>query len=238
MGQRPFDASSELRFSGFHSTRPKRGGGYGCSPPHHAGNLSFHPLTGKTRRIIRNPAIHCKQGGTKKRSISDFVGDTFDAVKMMDPHRFGGSSRTGVHGAHGLECTGLADWSARGSRTGVREAHGLECARLADWSARASWTGAGKITVREAGQKTFAAVKMRYAALWFSIYRSLAGPFTTFVFPDMALQHFSFSAYNITLAPQQGEQDTRRIAQAEWAQRGVRFSRGSTTFQRQKPFNC
>ena len=50
------------------STRPKRGGGYGCSPPHHAGNLSLHPLTGKTRRIIRNPPAHCKQRGNKTKS--------------------------------------------------------------------------------------------------------------------------------------------------------------------------
>ena len=62
-------------FSGFHLTRPKRGGGYGCSPPpsfaqtlrrvNHAGNLSLHPFMGKTVRIIRNPTAHCKQGGNK-----------------------------------------------------------------------------------------------------------------------------------------------------------------------------
>jgi len=46
-------------------TRPKRGDGYGCSPSNHAGNLLLHPLTGKTRRIIRNPTAHCKSRDNK-----------------------------------------------------------------------------------------------------------------------------------------------------------------------------
>ena len=48
-----FNASFRGSFSGFLSTRPKRGGGYGCSPPHHAGNLSLHPPTLKLRRAKR-----------------------------------------------------------------------------------------------------------------------------------------------------------------------------------------
>ena len=50
-----------VSFRGFHLTRPKRGGGYGCSPPSHAGNLLFYPLTGKTGRIILYRKIKYKR---------------------------------------------------------------------------------------------------------------------------------------------------------------------------------
>ena len=54
------------RLSGFHPTRPKRGGGYGCSPPHHAGNLIVSPsyakaTESKTARIIPYRKIKYKR---------------------------------------------------------------------------------------------------------------------------------------------------------------------------------
>ena len=65
-------------------TRPKRGGGYGGSPPHHAGNLSLHPLTGKTRRIIRNPPAHCKQHDSKNEmKLGDWwIGGLGDLIYL------------------------------------------------------------------------------------------------------------------------------------------------------------
>jgi len=56
-----FNTSFRANFSGFLSTRPKRGGGYGCSPSNHAGNLLLHPLTGKTGRIIPHRKIKYKR---------------------------------------------------------------------------------------------------------------------------------------------------------------------------------
>ena len=56
-----FNASFRANFSGFLSTRPKRGGGYGCSPPTTRVICLLHPLTGKTGRIILYRKIKYKR---------------------------------------------------------------------------------------------------------------------------------------------------------------------------------
>ena len=42
-------------------TRPKRGSGYGCSPPTRAGNLFSPPYSGETPRKISYPRRRCKR---------------------------------------------------------------------------------------------------------------------------------------------------------------------------------
>ena len=79
-------------------TRPKRGGGYGCSPPHHAGNLSLHPPTLKLRRAKRDelyeipPPIasrmaektggHCKQRDNKNENENTVRTKSFGAMLL------------------------------------------------------------------------------------------------------------------------------------------------------------
>ena len=53
----------------FLSTRPKRGGGYGCSPTTHAGNLFAPPYSGETARMIPYPAANCKRNLKRAQTI-------------------------------------------------------------------------------------------------------------------------------------------------------------------------
>ena len=99
LGQCPFDASSELRFSGFHSTRPKRNGKRRVkdnAPYHHAGNLLLHPLTGKTGRIIPHRKIKYKR---------EFV---------IDYWRIGGLGDWRIGGLGDWRIGGLGDWRIGG----------------------------------------------------------------------------------------------------------------------------
>ena len=83
--QCPSDASFGDSFSRFLSTRPKRGGGYGCSPPHHAGNLSLHPPTRKLRRAKRGelyeiPPSSASRAPTKTKLCDWWIGGLEDLI--------------------------------------------------------------------------------------------------------------------------------------------------------------
>ena len=62
----------EFSFSDFLSTRPKRGGGYGCSSPHHAGNLYVPPFSmGKTGENRRDRTTPSRQKQEKSPTLPD-----------------------------------------------------------------------------------------------------------------------------------------------------------------------
>ena len=69
----------------FSPDRPKRGGGYGCSPPHHAGNLSLHPPTRKLRRAKRGelyeiPPSSASRAPTKTKLCDWWIGGLEDLI--------------------------------------------------------------------------------------------------------------------------------------------------------------
>ena len=61
-------------FRGFRMTRPKRGGGYGCSPPHHAGNLLLCPCEAKRRESYQITPADASNVTTKMKLVDWRIG--------------------------------------------------------------------------------------------------------------------------------------------------------------------